>query len=215
LRPDPELVHVRAGHALDLGEVFGGLAHGHVDIGQLAVVARVVPRVGATLGALRGARVGAGEQRVLPRAADQRLRLVGQGVGAAPGGPRHALDPGGEEHVALAGLDRVERHAGGLQRGGAVPGDGRARQVVEAEQRADHAGHVEALLAAGQAAAQVEIFDVPRIELGDLVERGSDYGGGEVVRTKVAQRSLNGTADRGPGGGDNDSFRHGCHATAR
>jgi hypothetical protein len=80
--------------------------------------------------------------------------------------------------------------------------------VVVAEQRRHHPAHVEALLAARQAAAEVQVVDVLRVELGHLVQRRSHDGGGEVVGTEVAQRSLDGPADRGPGGGDDDSFRH-------
>ena len=44
--------------------------------------------------------------------------------------------------VPLAGLDGVQRHAGGLQRGGAVAGDRGAGQVVHAHEYADDAAHV-------------------------------------------------------------------------
>ena len=83
---------------------------------------------------------------------------------------RDGLDPGGDEHVTLAGLDRVERHPGGLHARGAVAGERRAGQVVVAEQDGDHPGHVEALLAAGQAAAEHQVVDVGGVELGHLVE---------------------------------------------
>ncbi len=56
-----------------------------------------------------------------------------------------------------------------------------------AEQDGDHPGHVEALLAAGQAAAEIEVVDGAGIELGDLLQRGTHDGGGEVVGTQVAQ----------------------------
>jgi hypothetical protein len=102
----------------------------------------------------------------------------------------------------------VEGHPGGLQRAGAVAGDGRTRQAVQAEQGGDHPGHVEALLASGQAAAQVEVFDQGAVELRNLVQRGVDDGGGEVVGTQILQRALDGAADRGAGSGDDDSFRH-------
>jgi hypothetical protein len=59
--------------------------------------------------------------------------------------------------------------------------------MVVAEQHGDDAGHVEALLTAGQAAAQVEVFDLARVELRDLAERGGDDGGGEVVRAYLAE----------------------------
>ena len=205
-RPDAELVHLLAGDVVDLRQVLRGLAHGQVDVGQLAVLARVGPGRRAARGALLGAGLGVGEERVLPAAADQRLRLRRQAVGAAPGVAGHGLDAGRDEHVALAGLDRVERHPGGLQRRRAVPGQRRAGQVVVAEQGGDHAGHVEALLAAGQAAAQVEVVDVARVELRHLVQGGPDDRGGEVVGAQLAQGALGGAADRGAGGGDDDGF---------
>ena len=39
---------------------------------------------------------------------------------------------------------------------------------------------------------------------GHLVQRGPHDGGGEVVGAQVAQRALDGAADRGAGGGDDD-----------
>ena len=59
-----------------------------------------------------------------------------------------------------------------------VSGD--AWQVVEAEQYGDHPGHVVALLAAGQAAAEHQVVDVLRVELGHLVQ---------AARMMVAVRS--------------------------
>ena len=50
--------------------------------------------------------------------------------------PAHGLDAAGDEHVALAGLDRVRGHADGLQRRRAVAVDGDARRAVEARRGA-------------------------------------------------------------------------------
>ena len=47
----------------DLGQVLRGLAHGQVDVGQLAVLARVGPRRGAALRALRSERARAASKR--------------------------------------------------------------------------------------------------------------------------------------------------------
>ena len=123
--------------------------------------------------------------------------------------------PGRDEHVALAGLDGVHGHAGGLQRRGAVAGDRRPGQVVHAEQDGDDAAHVVALLAAGQAAAEHQVVDVGRVERGHLVQRGADDGGGEVVGPEVLQRPLEGAADGGAGGGDDDGFGHGSSTMRR
>ncbi len=59
-------------------------------------------------------------------AVEQRMELERR---ALPGA-RDGLDAGGDVRVALAGLDRVEGHPRGLQRGGAEAVDGAARHVV-------------------------------------------------------------------------------------
>ena len=76
---------------------------------------------------------------------------VRRAVGSADAEPRHRLHARGDEHVALAGLDRVERHPGGLQRRRAVPVDGGAGQEVVAEFDGHRAGDVVAGLAGGLA----------------------------------------------------------------
>src|SRR5699024_6343954 len=45
-----ELVLDLPGHAAQLGDVLGGLAHGDVGVGQIAVLARVVPGGGDLAG---------------------------------------------------------------------------------------------------------------------------------------------------------------------
>ena len=115
LGADAELVELLAGQAAQRGDVLGGLAHRDVGVGQHAVLARVVPVAAEPPSAvLVGPRLGLVEERVLG---------VGPVVGGALGEARDRLDAGGDEHVALAGLDRVEGHPGGLHRGGAVAGD--------------------------------------------------------------------------------------------
>ena len=77
LRAHAELVHVAAGHALDLGQVLGGLAHRDVDVGDLAAFAGVGPGVRAGLGRACAVRASAllntgfvvfGHESELPRA---------------------------------------------------------------------------------------------------------------------------------------------------
>src|SRR6266496_3275395 len=92
---------------------------------------------------------GRGLLGTLPCFGEGLVVRVGPGIAAALGQPAHALDPRRDVHVPLAGLDRVERHPGGLQRRGAVPVHGGSGEMVVAEQHGDHARHVEALLAAG------------------------------------------------------------------
>jgi len=58
-----------------------------------------------------------------------------------------AFDPCAEEDIALAGLDRMERHPGCLHRGGAEAVDRGAGEVVEPRKHRHDAGEVGALLA--------------------------------------------------------------------
>ena len=78
------------------------------------------------LGARLRARVGLGE-----------LRVGRAGVGRAVLEAAHGLDAAGDEHVALAGLDRVRGHADRLQRrrAVAVDGDARARRHAGEDRR--------------------------------------------------------------------------------
>ena len=57
---------------------------------------------------------------------EERVAGVGDVVGGALREAGDRLDAGGDEDVALAGLDRVEGHPGGLHRRRAVAGDRRA-----------------------------------------------------------------------------------------
>ena len=100
--------------------------------------------------------------------------VFGPAVGGARAEARHRLDAGGDEHVALAGLDRVERHPGGLQRRRAVPVDGGAGQEVVAELDGDDAGDVVAGLTGGLAAAPWN-RRCRRVERRDLVQRGAHH----------------------------------------
>src|ERR1700735_5093897 len=77
--------------------------------------------------------------------------------------------------------DRVESHPGGLQRGRAVPGHRGAGQRVVAEHDGDDAGHVEALLAAGQPAAQHQVADVSRVKLRHLGQCCGDHLDSQVI----------------------------------
>src|SRR5262249_41012750 len=103
-------------------------------------------------------------------------------------------------------------------RGRAVPGGGGAGQVVVPEQDRDHARHVEAGLAAGQTTAEVQVGDVARVELRHLVERGADDRRRQVVGAASGEGSLEGAADAGAGGGDDNGVvrvecGHAAHVT--
>jgi hypothetical protein len=121
---------------------------------RFSAVCRVVPAE-AALGHLRLAGQAVGEHRVLG---------VGQAVAAALREPADRLDARADEDVTLAGLDRVERLPGRLQRGGAVPRDRRTGDVIESEQDGDDATDVVALLAARQPAAHDDVLDGVRVE---------------------------------------------------
>ncbi len=76
------------------------------------------------------------------------------------------------------------------------------------DQHGDDARQVVARLAGGLADAQVQVGDVARIEPGTLASAACDHLDGEVVRTHVLERALDGAADRRAGGGDDDCFGH-------
>jgi fermentation-respiration switch protein FrsA (DUF1100 family) len=84
-----------------------------------------------------------------------------------------------------------------------VPGS-----VSYPEQHGHHAGHVEALLAAGQPAAQREVVDLGGVELGHLGQRGPDHLHREVVGPDGGERALERAADGRTCRGDDDCFRH-------
>ena len=90
--------------SFELGDVLGGLAHRDVDVGQ--AVERRPRRLPPSPSASTDG----------PRPRSKRgLWVSGSAVGAALAEAADRLDAGGDEHVALAGLDRVRGHADGLQ----------------------------------------------------------------------------------------------------
>ena len=137
------------------------------------------------------------------------------GVGRAVQVAAHGLDAGGDEHVALAGLDGVGGHADRLQRRRAVAVDGDAGDVGQAGEERRHAGDVVAGLAAGLAAAQDDVLDRLRVERGHLVEHGLDDEGRQVVGPALGEAALVGPPDGRAGGGDDDGFGHGAPPRAR
>src|SRR5262249_29606101 len=114
LRANAELVLLLPANAAQPGDVLRGLAHRDVDVGDVAVLARVVPDGGAAVRQVSGPLLGLGEDGVL---------RVGSTVAAPLAEPADALDSSGQEDVALARLNRVVGHSGRLQRGGAVTRD--------------------------------------------------------------------------------------------
>jgi hypothetical protein len=116
LRTHPELVHLALGDIANLREVFGGLAHGHVDVRQIPGLARICPHRSVTARALGGAVHRGVKARVPPASADRRCRVRRQHIGVAARVTGNHFDAGRNEDVALARLDRVERHPRGLQR---------------------------------------------------------------------------------------------------
>jgi hypothetical protein len=180
-------------------DVLRGLAHRDVDVGDVAVVAGVVP-----LGGALGLRGGAGLRLI-----EQRVLAVGSTVGRAEAEARHRLDAGGDEHVALAGLDGVECHPRGLQRRRAVAVDRGAGQEVVAEFDGHRASDVVARLTSGLCATHHQVVDVLGGQRRHLVQYGAHDLGGQVVRPHGGQRPLYRPSDWRPSGGDDDGFRHG------
>ena len=119
-------------------------------------------------GSPRGRRCG-------PRAsAKTRVLGVRQAVGAALGEAGDRLDAGGDEHVALARLDRVQGHPGGLQRGGAVAGDRGAGQVVQPSSTATTRAMLKPCSPPGRPQPSIRSSMSRGSSCGHLVERGPD-----------------------------------------
>ncbi|SIN47088.1 Uncharacterised protein [Mycobacteroides abscessus subsp. abscessus] len=110
--------------------------------------------------------------------------------------------------MTLAGLDGVERHAGGLQRRRAVTVDGGAGQEVVAQLYRHRATDVETGLAAWLTAAQHQVVDILGVQCGHLVEGGAHHLRGQVIRPHAHQRALAGSPDRGAGSGNDHGFGH-------
>jgi hypothetical protein len=70
-------------------------------------------------------------------------------------------------------------------------------------------GHVEALLAAGQPAAQDQVADVSGIELRHLGQGRRHHLRSQVVRADAGERALERSANRRPRGSDDHCFGHG------
>jgi len=94
-----------------------------------------------------------------------------------------------------------------LHGGAAEAVDGRAGDAQrQLGQKADQAGDVEALLTLGKGAADDQILDGRRIDLGAL-DQGCHDLGGQIVRTHAGQVALAGEMERGPGvARDHDGF---------
>src|ERR1700694_446467 len=112
---DRVTIHLLARDLLQIGDVFCGLPHRDIDV-------RILLRIASL------------ETWVLG------IGLVGESIDVS----RYTLHADREEGVAFAGLDGMERHAAGLQRGGTVAVDGGAGHV-QTRKDADHPAKVEAL----------------------------------------------------------------------
>ena len=169
------------------------------------VLARDVPALGDVLGRQAHRDVDVRDRRVV---AEQRgVELVVRLRVAVHLGDR--LDAAGDERVALAGADRVERHADRLEARRAEAVDGRAgHRRGQPGQERHAAAEVHALLRLGEAAADDHVDDLLARQLRHLVERGPDRERGEIVRTDVDERALGRAADRRARSGDDDGFAH-------
>jgi hypothetical protein len=99
-------------------------------------------------------------------------------------------------------------HPGALQARSAVASDRGTGQVVVPEQDRYNTPHVEALLAAGKAAAEHQIVNLARVELRKLVQRRPDHQRGQVVGSHGHERALRRPADGGARCRDDHGFWH-------
>src|SRR5256885_9056903 len=95
--------------------VLSSLTHCNIDIRQPG---RGLPCADSSFSSFCSALLGLGKERV-----------VGPGVGHAIFESTDSLDPGGYEDIPFTGLDGVESHANGLQRGRAVAVDCDSRDI--------------------------------------------------------------------------------------
>jgi hypothetical protein len=122
---------------------------------------------------------------------------------------RDRLDAGGDEDVALAGLDRVEGHPDRLQAGGAEAVHRRPGDVLrQARQQRRAARDVHPLLLLGKAAPHHHVDDLGGIELRHLLERRADGERDQVVGSDVDEGPFPRAAYRRPDGGGDDGFGH-------
>ena len=168
------------------------------------VLARDVPALGDVLGRQAHRDVDVRDRRVVP----EELRMELLAVLRVAVDLRDRLDAAGDERVALAGADRVERHADRLQRRRAEAVDGRPRHGRRqiGEQRGA-AREVHALAVLREPAADHHVDDLLARQLRDLLQRRVDRERGEVVGARVDERPLARPADRRARGGDDDCVR--------
>jgi hypothetical protein len=101
---------------------------------------------------------------------------------------RHALDAAGDEQLALAAPDGLGGRVDGLESRAAQPVDGLAGHADgQAGQQQRHAGDVAIVLAGLVGAAQDDVVDTGRVDLGALQER-ADSLRRELVRPHAGQR---------------------------
>jgi hypothetical protein len=124
-------------------------------------------------------------------------RGIGRGLDAAHRNHAHALDTARD-----GDLDFTQSNARGgivdrLQTGGAEAIDGRSRHR-DGKSRAQYreARHIQPLFAFGHGAAQNDVFDLRGIETLRARNGFLHNQRGQLVRARVAQRTLEGFADR-------------------
>jgi len=81
--------------------------------------------------------------------------------------------------------------------------------MVDARQQGCAAADVVPLLTRLEAASHVDVVDGGEVDAGVALLQGLQRNGGQVVGADVLERSLNGTADGGADGVDDDGFGHG------
>jgi hypothetical protein len=93
----------------------------------------------------------------------------------------------------------------GLQSGGTVAVDGlTGDRIRQTGPQGDHAGHIKALLALGECAADDDVVDFSRIQNFHPVEQITDHCRSHFIRPGSDQAATLGFANGCPGGGDDD-----------
>ena len=127
-------------------------------------------------------------------------RGIEGGLVAPHGHHAHGLSSTCDEHIGLANADAVCRHLDGRDARGAKAVDGDTAHGVVKGQADSYAGHVHALLAFGEGAADDGVFNRFGVERGDLQHGAAQGSNQELVRAGVAEIAAARAPDRGARG---------------
>ena len=129
-------------------------------------------------------------------------------LGHHPGATGHALDPAGNENIAVVGLDGSSSLVDRLQSGPAQTIYGGAgNRIGQPSEKRRVARDIAGILARLVCTAEVDVFDFFFVDSG-LVDQFSNNISAQVVGSNVFQNSAVAT-HRGAQGFNNDCFLHG------